>query len=93
MRAKTKQRVACDGCGWSGGRAAGPDVLDRPCFRCGGPVVAAGGVYEEVRGWAGCVCGWYGEIDVQRIGRPCRMCGTPTVPANVVLTDSGQVLA
>jgi hypothetical protein len=92
MRSREKQRVACDSCGWSGGRANGPEVLTRPCFKCGGPVVRAGGVYVEERQLAGCICGWHGEVTADRIGQACSKCGSATGVAYVVLED-GTVLA
>lgn len=92
MRAREKQRVVCTGCGWSGGRADGPDVLVRPCFKCGAPVERVGAVYVEERAWAGCRCGWYGEVPTTRVGKPCTRCGAATGVALVMLED-GTVLA
>jgi hypothetical protein len=92
MRSRNKQRVHCEACAWSGGRAEGERALTLPCFKCGGPVVAVGPVYLEVRSWAGCRCGWHGEISTDRIGGACVRCGAMTEPAFLVL-DSGQVLA
>jgi hypothetical protein len=92
MRNPEKQRVACLDCGWSGGRTNGAEVLTRPCFKCGGPVERAGGVYVEARQWAGCRCGWYGEMIPQKVGEPCNRCGQATGLAYVVLED-GTVLA
>ncbi len=92
MRSREKQRVICQGCGWSGGRATGPDILVRPCYRCSGPVEAIGPVYVEERRWAGCRCGWYGEVATDRVGQPCCKCSAATGLAMVVLED-GTVLA
>lgn len=92
MRSRRIQRVACARCGWSGGRAEGPEVLVRPCFKCGGPVCKVGAVYLEERRWAGCRCGWYGEVAPARVGAACTKCGAATGLALVVLED-GTVLA
>lgn len=92
MRNPEKQRVVCSSCGWTGGRTNGAEVLTRPCYKCGGPVERVGAVYVEERVWAGCRCGWYGEVARDRLGRECVRCGMPTGVACVVLED-GTVLA
>jgi hypothetical protein len=91
MRATTKQRVICTGCQWTGGRADGPEVLDRPCFKCGQPVEKVGPSYEELRAFAGCRCGWYGTMSAARVGNACRLCGAATGVVHLVLED-GTVL-
>ncbi len=92
MRSRQVQRVACTSCGWSGGRADSPEVLARPCFKCAGTVEKVGAVFTEDRRWAGCRCGWYGEVTPNRLGAACTKCGAATGVAHVVLED-GTVLA
>ena len=92
MRTKDRQRVCCEGCGWSGGRADGGPMLLAPCGKCGGSVVLVGASYQEVRVLAGCNgCSWWGERPPTRLQAPCPKCGRPTEAVHVV-TLSGTVV-
>jgi ribosomal protein S14 len=93
MRDTNKQRVQCQTCGWSGGRAASSQQLDAPCGKCGGPTSPVGVAYVEARVLAGCAgCSWWGERSPSGVRAPCRRCGQPTEPVHVV-TLTGTVLA
>ncbi len=93
MRTNNRQRVGCQECGWSGGRADGAPTLLGPCSKCGGSVELLGAPYVEQRVLAGCAsCRWWGERTPKRVTAPCPKCERPTQPASVVTLD-GLVLA
>ena len=93
MKDRTVQRVRCTECSWSGGRGAGGEALSLPCFRCGSAVRTHGEPYVERRVMAGCVCGWYGVMNLERVGRPCPACSAGTELVRISLSSNGQVLA